>query len=414
MAKKHKSKRVGPRGVAVNVAPKVQFFGWDFLEPSSTLKFGRKLPRAIIGGSSRRRNESAEGDVIEPLVCDASPTFAEISGLGIAGNPKAYGLTTALNGTMYSSPYLANDVVKIEPDVSETILPIAGVPAPGSKWGGGVLASNGKIYNIPLSRQTVGVFDPNTETFSEFASPPVGSFRFWGATRSSVDGKIYACPLLNFGGANWLEIDPDTDTAVLRPMTPPLGSPVVLYNSALQGPDGLIYGIPRGAGHVARFDPVTKATTFFGDGQFTVDAGNSSWIGACHSPDGFKFYAIPFLSANVLEIDPLAETVTEIPTGLPSGGAGKWFGGNLAVNGRIYGHVYNQGDMLEIIPGSPTTINLLPTGLPTGGGLFTNGGTGVNGKVYSVGGSRDIFITDPGCTGVPPISPLDPRMNKAI
>jgi hypothetical protein len=62
-----------------------------------------------------------------------------------------------------------------------------------SKWQGGVLASNGKIYGIPASSTQVLEIDPMTKTTSLFGSLS-GSSKCQGGVLAS-NGKIYGIPL---------------------------------------------------------------------------------------------------------------------------------------------------------------------------------------------------------------------------
>ena len=62
-----------------------------------------------------------------------------------------------------------------------------------SKWSGGVLAPNGKIYGIPSYSTQILEIDPNTRTTTLFGDFSSG----WGKWIGGVlapNGKIYAIP----------------------------------------------------------------------------------------------------------------------------------------------------------------------------------------------------------------------------
>ena len=61
-----------------------------------------------------------------------------------------------------------------------------------SKWWGGVLASNGKIYGIPHRSTSVLEIDPENRTTSTFGSS-LGDFKYSGGVLAP-NGKIYCVP----------------------------------------------------------------------------------------------------------------------------------------------------------------------------------------------------------------------------
>ena len=114
------------------------------------------------------------------------------------------------------------------------------------------------------------------------------------------------------------------------------------------GPDGKIYGIPYNSASVLIIDPVagTADTT-----TITGLTGSYKWRGVL-GPDG-KIYGIPHSSGSVLIIDPVAGTAdTTTITGLT--GAGKWLGGVLGPDGKIYGIPFNSDTVLIISGGFPS------------------------------------------------------------
>jgi hypothetical protein len=77
---------------------------------------------------------------------------------------------------------------------------------------------------------------------------------------------------------------------------------------------------------------------------------SSKWIGGVLGPDG-KIYGIPYSSADILIIDPVAGTATRSAMGVSLSDSNKWYGGVLGPDGKIYGIPRNSTDIL-IIDGS--------------------------------------------------------------
>jgi phage shock protein PspC (stress-responsive transcriptional regulator) len=79
-----------------------------------------------------------------------------------------------------------------------------------------------------------------------------------------------------------------------------------------------VYGIPTNASHVLEIDPVARSVSTFGvDGMErerteqecsgTINCGEDKWIGGVLAGNG-KIYGIPFAAESILEIDPVART----------------------------------------------------------------------------------------------------------
>ena len=80
-------------------------------------------------------------------------------------------------------------------------------------------------------------------------------------------------------------------------------------------------------------------------------AGDGKWQGGVLAPNG-KIYGISYDSTTVLEIDPVTKTTTEFGSLI---GTGKWHGGVLAPNGKIYGIPFSATTVLEIDPVAGTS-----------------------------------------------------------
>jgi hypothetical protein len=151
--------------------------------------------------------------------------------------------------------------------------------------------------------------------------------------------------------------------------------------------NGKIYGIPYDTTSVLIFDPITNTidTTTLSSTSFpSIFTGSGRWWGGVLASNG-KIYGIPYNSTNILVIDPYNNTLTTIDiSGLvPAPVAGGWVGGVLAPNGTdIYCAPYNATRILKI-----NTINDTASYVVTaiaGSTKFAGGVLAPNGFIYFI------------------------------
>ena len=255
--------------------------------------------------------------------------------------------------------YISRNLNKPQVQVTNTFGNLIG----SSKWAGGVLAPNGKIYGIPFNSTTVLEIDPITQTTAAFGNL-IGSVK-WGAGVLAPNGKIYGIPL---SATSILEIDPITQT------TATIGNleANTKWYGAVLGQNGKIYGIPYNSATILEFDPVTQIASTFGN-----LSGSSKYIGGVLGPNG-KIYGIPFGSSSVLEIDPITQTTTTFGD---LSGSNRWAGGVLGPNGKIYGIPFNSTSVLEI---DPITQTITTFGNLSGDSKWRGGVLAPNGKIYGI------------------------------
>ena len=167
----------------------------------------------------------------------------------------------------------------------------------GSKWAGGVLGPDGKIYGIPYNSPDILVIDPvaGTATRTTMGADLTGSSKWSGGARAP-NGKIYGIPL---GSANILVIDPAAGTASRLTMGAYLSGTWKWYTGVL-APDGKIYAMPLNSLDLLVIDPVADtATRTVLDGDFS---GTSKWVGGVLAPNGV-IYGVPFGGLNVLALN---------------------------------------------------------------------------------------------------------------
>ena len=101
--------------------------------------------------------------------------------------------------------------------------------------------------------------------------------------------------------------------------------------------------------------------------------GSGKWWGGVLGPDG-KIYGIPYNSPTILIIDPVAGTATRTNMGADLTGSSKWAGGVLGPDGKIYGIPFASEDVLIIDPIAGTATRSA-MGADFSGGSKWQGGT---------------------------------------
>ncbi len=231
------------------------------------------------------------------------PTVGSATSFGNFGNitSKWIGGGIAPNGNIYSTPFNATSVLKIDPIVgSASTIPIIGIGTQAN-YRGSVIGKNGKLYGIPSGLATdnnrVLEFDPENSSYKFFSE--IINNQFFGGVLSP-NGKIYGVPFQLVSTPSILEIDPVVGIATTFSSSVPAGR----YAEGVLAPNGKIYCIPYTATTVLEIDPDTKTTSTFG----TFSTG-IKWVGGVLANNG-KIYGFPFNTTSVLEIDPISRTVS--------------------------------------------------------------------------------------------------------
>lgn len=117
------------------------------------------------------------------------------------------------------------------------------------------------------------------------------------------------------------------------------------------------------------------------------DSGNLKWRGIAKS--GSKLYATPYISSNILVIDPSDDTTSEIVNPVTGSGNQKYVDSFTASNGKIYANPHSAFNYLEVDgTGSTPVITARPSSSLT----HTNirGGAEANGHIYGSIYSRNV------------------------
>ncbi|MCB1179749.1 MAG: hypothetical protein KDK36_19380, partial [Leptospiraceae bacterium] len=301
-----------------------------------------------------------------------SETATEISVANLPTNSKWFGGVLAPNGKIYGIPRSSNDIIVIDPSSdSATIITPSPSLSGNWKWAGGTLAPNGKIYGTPNYATSVIVIDPSTDSVSTFGSLSNDSNK-WRGGILGANGKIYAGPS---SGTSILIIDPSTDTtSSIESITTGLGRGVL-------APNGKIYFHHNATGYI--LDTSTNSIS-------TFNTVSGSWVSPVLAPNG-KIYCIPNNETSVLVIDPSDNSVYTI--GSVSSDSNKWYGGVLAPNGKIYGIPRDATNVLVI----DTNNDIVSTlgSLSSTVGKWLGGVLAPNGKIYGIPEqSTNILVID--------------------
>ncbi len=209
-------------------------------------------------------------------------------------------------------------------------------------------------------------------------------------------------------GVNWnrvtLQTDPQSEaityTLTVNNVTDLTGNLVSSPNSIdFTGPDPGAIMQPENWGLVQDYldDQVSLGVS----GPPTVDSNAiltssniGKWYGGVLAPNG-KIYGIPWNSTSVLIIDPITNIANETTiTGLPAT-TEKWLGGVLAPNDKIYCIPWQSDSVLIIDPETNTYDNTTISGL-TGSKKWHSGVLAPNGKIYAIPcDATSVLIIDP-------------------
>lgn len=263
---------------------------------------------------------------------DGAPAVEEIgpslAGVG-PGQNKFYGGILGLDGAVYSPPYSATGVLRIDP--KDDSVEVLGTFEPGRyHWHGGLLCRRtGRIYAFPAHSNEVLCIDTNIRD---------------GDGGGDHEWRVSTIPIQRH--------EDDTDPPDLR----------YKWLGGSHGADGCIYGMPSDATTILRIDPERNEATTFG----TVDGGRNKWQGGVLSGVDGCVYAVPADHGSVLRIDTRPrEDGDGRPPGISLVGEGfqeiddKWQGGFAGTDGRIYAIPENCNHVMVVTPGETPTAEML-------------------------------------------------------
>ena len=310
----------------------------------------------------------------------------------LTNNSKWIGGVLAPNGKIYGIPYDSSSVLIIDPETNQADTSITGLDG-NSKWAGGVLASNGKIYGIPYDSPSVLIIDPETEQVNTSSITGLNGLGKWAGGVLAPNGKIYGIP---YDSSSVLVIDTGTNPENISYITGLIGERKWL--GGVLAPNGKIYGIPYDSSSILVIDTDTDTISYI---PLLVGNNSGKWIGGVLAPNG-KIYGIPSNSSSILVIDPETDTIVINEIIGITGQFIKWTGGILGLDGNIYGIPYNNSSVLIIDPDTEEVNTTDITGLVSGGEKWFGGVLVPNGKIYGMpSNSSSVSIIRPGLPRLP-------------
>jgi hypothetical protein len=286
--------------------------------------------------------------VSEVISSNKSAVFKSVEKIGLFGNSyKWVGAISAPNGKIYSFPTNANSILEITPSVKtyrEIPLGIKGTML----FTGGCYYNNA-VYGFPRSFGSLCKFDISKEN----AAPEIigidAHFYPNFPTMLYYSGALYEnCVYLSPRNSPYM-LRVNLDTFETKEFAKPL--PDFSYQSAAPAPNGKIYFAPFSNHYVLSFDTKTEKFDFLdGDRVTSTCIGNLSFL-----PNGTLYGFASNYGQGMLKIDTKANKSYNI---CPVDDAGEkitgYYGGQLALNGKIYSTCGNANKVLEFDPEKET------------------------------------------------------------
>jgi len=316
-----------------------------------------------------------------------------------------YGGVLAPNGNIFFLPYDVRVIFQFDPsekcvtaqgvysqqdcpNYSIDIQSAASWSSYGDKYGGGVLATNGKIYGVPRYSNNVGEISPDAFSFTavDISSKLHLSSGWYSAGVLAPNGKVYFAPKY---ASNIGEFNPSTNSFITRTTCAGCNWHV----GGILAPNGKIYFVP-GKYKITFIDPSSIDDGNFASSIDIADVNPAGvqfnihthfYKGGVLAPNG-KIYFVPSLADNILVLDPFTHDYTTIDISSQITGDDKYFGGVLASNGIIYFVPYNANNIGVLDPSTHTftTIDICSNDAAQCSNAKYCGGVFADGKVFFV------------------------------
>ena len=244
---------------------------------------------------------------------------------------------------------------------------------------------NAQYFGVGTSNPQYTFDVIGTASFDNFADISNNTGSSGNVITKTSSNSIWSYNGYNMRGINMFpENTADTTTISNVTTLPADNADNIKWQGGVLAPNGKIYCIPLQASQVGIINPYTDTinlSTITG-----AYGGDYKWIGGVLAPNG-KIYCIPWRSTVVGIIDPVTNTIdmtTITSSKYPSilTGDGKWSGGVLAPNGKIY-FIPQNSTVVGIIDPSNNTMTSI-SGLPSDTNKWSGGVLAPNGKIYCI------------------------------
>ena len=205
--------------------------------------------------------------VIDPET-DTLETFGDLN-LGIGYSWKWFGGVPGTDDCIYAFPsnYRNKYVQKIDPVERTTQLIEHGISASGELFQGSVFAPNGQLWGVTCFYDKLASYSPDTGTVTIHGDVGSGDSKWFGGCLAP-NGKLYFAPLES---GSILEVDPDAGSSVAIPIDTALGSGNK-FRGCVLAPNGSIYFVP------CRATSALKLSFTGGLTPFPEDVCESPWL----------------------------------------------------------------------------------------------------------------------------------------
>jgi hypothetical protein len=268
------------------------------------------------------------------------------------------------------------------------------------------------LRDVPSANWSAITWSPQQNIFAAVSSSGTGNRVMtssldrdkWMGGVQAPNGKIYCIPR---HAERVLVIDPSTRGLSFIELDAGLNpSATDKWVLGALGPNGKIYGAPSRSGQVLVIDPVAGTAT---DGGMTATPGSSldvttigKWEGGVLGQDG-RIYCVPFDAESILIIDPRANTFDTTTFIVPSANLLKMIGGVLAPDGKIYMVPWDRSTVVVIdTTVSPPVRSDITYSGPSQSGKWAGGVLAPNGMIYTVPTqATSVMIIRPGLPRFP-------------
>jgi len=294
------------------------------------------------------------------------PSFANVA-TGPVGGTAYVGSVSLPDGRVLFVPYNATTVGLFNPFTNQfsavTSLNGGGL----GSFSCGVAVPSGNVLFIPYTSSNIGSYNPTTGVYANVFKHNISTPAFGGAV---LDGQSNVTMVPNTGQSNICAYNGATSTFSNMVSTGTLGG----FIGAVLLPTGNIMCIPFGTSNIVQYSPTARTYS-----NSTV--GSSGFQGGVLAPNG-NVVCIPNTNANVVVVNPSGNppyAYSNIQVGRTGGGG--FAGGVLLPSGNIVCVPYTNSNSGMIDPGALTYSNIVPQGGAAQTNSYFGGSLAVDGRV---------------------------------
>jgi len=290
------------------------------------------------------------------------------------------------DGRVVFVPWTAANIGVFNPNTN-TYSAISVGTLPAGAYYGGVLLPDGRAVFAPVASSTIGIFNPNNNTYSTVFK---GAGSYYGGV-VVPDGRVVFVPA---GGTSMGLFNPTTNIY----STIAIGT--ASYIGGVLLPDGRVVFVPRSVPYIFIFN--SKNDTYS-----TVNIGPATnlYNGGVLLPDGRVLF-VPMSAPTIGIFDPITNIYSTIHSGA---GAEAYYSGVLLPDGRVI-FVPSNTALLGIFNPAINTYSTINIG--TGGGSYQGGILLPDGRVVLVPANATTIGILSGFPRPPPELCYHPCFNK--